>query len=228
MQNIINEKPTADLHGRLLHTVDFMDNRDIKNKIVLDIGCGYGWCELNLLKRGVKKIFATEVSLQDLDTIKKSLRHPNVVYEVANVVNLPFPDKSIDTVLCWEVIEHIPPSTEEQMFSEVYRVLKPGGAFYLSTPFKSWPSMIFDPAWWLIGHRHYSKEQLIEFSQKEKLSIEKYFIKGKLWELIGILNMYFSKWVLRRRPLFESRLNKKIDQEYKLPGFIDIFLKFKK
>ncbi|KKQ91486.1 MAG: hypothetical protein UT17_C0007G0012 [Candidatus Woesebacteria bacterium GW2011_GWB1_39_10] len=228
MKNIIQEKPTNDLHGRLLHTIKFIDNKDIKNKIVLDIGCGYGWCELNLLKRGVKKIYATEVTSEDLDTIKKNIKHPKVVYQVANATNLPFPDKSVDTVLCWEVIEHIPVGTEKQLFSEVHRILKPYGSFYLSTPYKSWPSMVFDPAWWLIGHRHYSLKELNQYANSKKMTMSKNTIKGRWWELTGILNMYFSKWILRRNPLFRSMFYKKIDHEYKQPGFIDIFVKFTK
>lgn len=228
MKNIIQEKPTNDLHGRLFHTTKFIDDKDLIDRTILDIGCGYGWCELNLLKRGVKKIFATEVTSEDLDTIKRNIKHPRVVYKVANAISLPFPDKSIDTVLCWEVIEHIPKNTETKLFSEVNRVLKNKGVFYLSTPFKSWPSMIFDPAWWLIGHRHYSQKQLALIANKKKMTLEKYSVRGRWWEIIGILNMYFSKWILRRRSLFENWFYKKIDQEYKQPGFNDIFVKFKK
>lgn len=45
----------------------------------------------------------------------------------------PYPDESFDTVLCGELIEHLP-SDPMHMMSEVNRILKPGGHFVLTTP----------------------------------------------------------------------------------------------
>lgn len=42
MKNILSEKPNEILHGRLLASVNFVDDNDIKNKEILDIGFGYG------------------------------------------------------------------------------------------------------------------------------------------------------------------------------------------
>ena len=54
-------------------------------------------------------------------------------------------------------------------------------------------------------------------------------MRGGWWNLLELLNMYFSKWVLRKPPLFATFLNRKIDDEYKKEnGFMNIFIKFKK
>ncbi len=55
---------------------------------------------------------------------------------VAGAGDLPFPDGSFDTVVMWEVLEHIPPGTEPQAFAEIARVLRPGGRLHLSTPMR--------------------------------------------------------------------------------------------
>lgn len=225
MRNILAEKPSADLHGRLKFSLDFVGNPDIKNKVVLDIGCGYGWYELNFINRGVKKVYATEVSEDDLTTIKKNIHNKRVVFGVADAIKLPFSKNSLDTVVSWEVLEHIPENTEEQMFAEVARVLKPGGAFYLSTPFNSWPSKLFDPAWWLIKHRHYSLEDLRKLAKGAHLKVDKVFSKGGFWEILYSLNMYFSKWILRRKPLLQNFFNKNLDLEYKRGGLSTTYLK---
>lgn len=229
MKNLIAEKPTDDLHGRLAYTVSFVENADIKDKIILDIGCGYGWFELNVLSRGVKAVVASELTKSDLETIRKNIVNPKIKYSEANAIDLPFDNETFDTVVCWEVIEHIPKDTEKKMFSEIRRVLKPNGKFYLSTPYNSWPSRIFDPAWWLIGHRHYTEEQLLKFGKKEEFELKKIDIKGRWWEVFGILNMYFSKWVLKRKPILEKIFIENIEKEYhNEDGFVDIFVKFQR
>lgn len=228
MRNLLNEKPTKTLHGRLLASVNFVSDVDLVNKEVLDIGCGYGWCELNFLKRGVNKIVGLEISENDLIPAKENVRNDRVDFKVASGVNLPFENKSFDTVVAWEVIEHIPKNTETFMFKEVYRVLKLGGCFYLSTPHKSVLTNILDPAWWLIGHRHYSLKNLIKFAQNNNFEILESKVVGSWWTLFSIIDLYISKWILRRNKLFNNFLNKKEDEEFFSKGFTNVFIKLKK
>jgi len=229
MKNIIEEKPTDPLHGRTLYNTKFMDDSDIKNKIVLDIGCGFGWFELNALQREVAHITGTEISKEDLETARRYIENDKIDFNVGNAINLPFKDQSFDTVVSWEVIEHIPKQTEDKMFKEINRVLKNDGVFYLSTPYNSFFSKVFDPAWWLIGHRHYSKENLISLSESNGFIIEKFVSNGGWWEIIGIMNLYIAKWIFRRRSFFKKFINKMQDVEYrKKKGFTNVFLKLRK
>lgn len=223
MKNIINEKPGVDLNGRLGYTVNFVRTEDIKRKEVLDIGCGYGWCELFFLNEGVKSIVASEITSSDLGTIKANIKDKRVKFKIASAIRLPFPNRTFDTVVAWEVLEHIPKGTENLMFSEVYRVLKPNGVFYLSTPYKSLVSVVFDPAWWLIGHRHYSKGDIFKFCKGTGFKVRRISIKGGIWEAIGLLNFYFSKWLLRRKPLLSNLFADHINKEYKSEGCIGLF-----
>lgn len=229
MKNILNDKPTETLNGRLIANVNFVDNKDVIDKNILDVGCGYGWCELNFVSRGAKKVTGIEITSEDLETAVKNIKKKNIAFKVGSAIDLPFKANTFDTVVCWEVIEHIPKETEMKMFSEVYRVLKPGGIFYLSTPYNNFFSNIGDPAWWLIGHRHYSLKQLEYFAKQNKFTIKSHEIKGKLWSILSILNMYVSKWIFRMRPFWTQYIQRKDNEEYKIKdGFVNIFVKFKK
>jgi len=228
MKNILNEKPGNKLNGRLKFSVKLVKDEDVKNKQILDIGCGFGWFELNALNRGVKQISGIEISAEDLKTAK-TIKDKRAIFKVGGALELPFNDNYFDTVVAWEVIEHIPKNTEDKMFKEVQRVLKKNGKFYLSTPYSSFFSTITDPAWWLIGHRHYSRDKLVVLSKKRNLKVKEVYIKGRYWNLLEQLNMYFSKWVLRRRPLLENLFKKKENEEYKgRNGFMNIFVKYEK
>jgi len=229
MKNIINEKPSLELHGRPLYNTVFVDDSDLYCKTILDIGCGYGWFELNALKRGCNKIIGVELAENDLNTAKVNINNKRAEFQVGNAIELPFNDCLFDTVVSWEVIEHIPKNTETKMFNEVNRVLKIGGVFYLSTPLNNFFSNLFDPAWWLIGHRHYKKEKLIKLAKNNGFVVDKVNLNGGCWEILGINDLYLAKWIFRRRPFFETFINRKQDSEYKEKnGFTNIFLKFKK
>ncbi len=229
MKNITDIKPTSKLLGRLVVATEMVREADIKDRDILDIGCGYGWCELNFLKRGAKSIVGTEITEADFATAKKYIDDQRVKFVVGGATQLEFPDKSFDSVVCWEVIEHIPKRTEPQMFAEVNRVLRPGGAFYLSTPFASVLARIFDPAWWVAGHRHYSRAHLEAFGLEHGFEVSQMMVKGRFWTLFSILNMYIAKWIFRRPPFFAEHFSKMEDYEYRHgEGFFNIFVRYQK
>lgn len=229
MKNILNVKPSQRLNARLKFSVGLVNDKDVVDKKVLDIGCGYGWFELNVLKRGVKEITGMEISDLDLETARKNIHDKRAKFVVAGAIKLPFPDNYFDTVVSWEVIEHIPKGTEPKMFHEVYRVLKKKGAFYLSTPYSSIPSVVLDPAFWLVGHRHYSKDKLTRLGTHEKFIIKEIQVLGKWWNISNILNMYISKWIFRRKPFLQDFFSKKEQMEYQQKnGFQGIFVKYEK
>lgn len=231
MKNILNEVPGRVLSGRLLASVQFVDDYDVKDKTVLDIGCGYGWCEINFLGRGAAKVVGVEVSEKDLETIRSNISNDRLELKASSATSLPFEANSFDSIVSWEVVEHIPKGTEGLMLAEVARVLRPGGAFYLSTPHRSFFTNLLDPAWWLVGHRHYSSKQLEEFANDTAiLRVESVKIRGGWWSLVNILNLYISKWIFRRKPFLESFLNEMENAEYanEDAGFSNIFMKFRK
>lgn len=228
MKNILDEKPDAKIEGRLRESLLFVNDADVKNKTVLDIGCGYGWCELNFLRKGVKKIVGIEITEADLATVKKSIHDKRAAFKVSGAIDLPFADNSFDTVVCWEVIEHIPKNTEQVMFQEIRRVLKKNGVLYLSTPYNNFFCKVLDPAWWLIGHRHYSKGSLESYGRENGFQVNKTVVKGGWWAILGLLYFYFAKWLFRQST--ESGLiARKSDEEYKKnDGIFDIFVKYTK
>jgi SAM-dependent methyltransferase len=55
------------------------------------------------------------------------------LFNAAERDRFPYPDAHFDTVLCCELIEHLP-SDPMHMMAEVNRILKPGGHLVLTTP----------------------------------------------------------------------------------------------
>jgi SAM-dependent methyltransferase len=83
---------------------------------ILDLGCGYGAYSLALLKEG-RSCVGCDVNLQYVKTAAAS-----GLPAVVALDPLPFPDKSFDTVLLFEVIEHVPPI--EAILKEAFRIAR--------------------------------------------------------------------------------------------------------
>jgi 2-polyprenyl-3-methyl-5-hydroxy-6-metoxy-1,4-benzoquinol methylase len=98
---------------------------------VLFVGCGRGE-ELGIVD---SRAAAIDWSLTGLVEARKHRSEPRV--SQADACHLPFPSHAFDTVICSEVIEHIP--AVEMAIAEMARVLEPDGRLVLSTPnYWSW------------------------------------------------------------------------------------------
>lgn len=96
---------------------------------ILDAGCGTG-LNLRHLPPG-----STGVDINPRNVALVQRRLPNHRVVQGDVEALPFADGSFGTVLCTEVIEHIPdPSAALKEFA---RVLRPGGVLVGSVPARS-------------------------------------------------------------------------------------------
>lgn len=106
----------------------------IKNKTVLDLGCGSGYGSRRLLDYKCKSVVAIDIEPKIINFAKKNFPHKNLTFKVANATKLPFKDNSFDVVVSFEVIEHI--KDYNTYTNEVLRVLRPHGKFIFSTPNK--------------------------------------------------------------------------------------------
>jgi len=56
----------------------------------------------------------------------------------ADICELPFENESVDEIVAYQVIEHVAYNKAEQMFDEMYRVLKKGGTMITECPDIEW------------------------------------------------------------------------------------------
>ena len=106
---------------------DFMYERipeKIRNMEVLEIATGPGLLAKHVAP-AAKKMIATDYSDGMIAQAKKGDCPANLAFEVADAMNLPYPDHSFDAVLIANALHIIP--DPEKALREIARVLRPGG-----------------------------------------------------------------------------------------------------
>lgn len=102
-----------------------------------DVGCGTGRLEPYLASKGMSP---RGIDLSP-DMIRVARRdHPGFDFDIADLRELPFGDASLAGVVCWYSLMYLAPSDRPAAFSELARVVKPGG--YLVTAFKAGDSRV--------------------------------------------------------------------------------------
>jgi SAM-dependent methyltransferase len=229
MRNVLDDSPETNVHGHARYVRSFVDRADLAGKDVLDVGCGFGWFELIALEEGARSVVGVEPTEDDLATARRHITDERVEFAVAGAGDLPFEDASFDTIVMWEVLEHLPKHSEPVAFRELARVLRPGGRLYLSTPHASLVARVTDPAWWLAGHRHYAREAVGAFARGAGLEVEQLELKGGPWQIVHMWNLYAAKWLFRRRPFGEERSLARLDREWDEPtGFAHVLMRCRK
>ena len=123
---------------------------------VLDVGCGSSRIILDL-----PHAVGMDVSLRKLRWL--SARHDRIVG--GSCTALPVRAEAFDTVICSEVIEHLP--DDPAVLGELGRVLRPGGILVLGTPdYGRW-------LWWVIEWVYgkvlpgaYAEEHITHFTRR--------------------------------------------------------------
>jgi 2-polyprenyl-3-methyl-5-hydroxy-6-metoxy-1,4-benzoquinol methylase len=105
------------------------NNLSLKNKKILDIGC-YDGTFLSLINNE-NELYGIEAS--DYGCNKSKKRGINVLQFFFNDEDrISFNDNFFDLIIAGEIIEHI--YDTDFFLEEIYRLLKPGGCFLISTP----------------------------------------------------------------------------------------------
>lgn len=130
---------TQAAHERRLALLDGLPIGDLSDSVVADFGVGsWGFaCVYPRLQhcREAIGLDISAVALAESQRVSDSGSFPygrNVRYLVSRGDRLPLEDETVDVLFAGESIEHV--DHTEAFFDEVYRVLKPGGRFVLTTP----------------------------------------------------------------------------------------------
>lgn len=105
--------------------------RFVGGKRVLDIACGEGYGSAALQKTGAANVIGVDVSESTCAHVRNKY---GLDAKPGTAEQIPLPANSIDVVVSFETIEHVP--NPGRFLDECVRVLAPGGRLVISTPNK--------------------------------------------------------------------------------------------
>jgi ubiquinone/menaquinone biosynthesis C-methylase UbiE len=102
---------------------------------ILELGCGTGglwWENVSRVPEGWQ-VLLSDLSPGMVQEARRNLRDGwgRFEFEVIDALWIPFEDESFDAVIANHMLYHVP--DRARAFSEIRRVLRPGGRFYAST-----------------------------------------------------------------------------------------------
>lgn len=103
----------------------------IKDKIVLDLGCGTGKFMQKFYKE-TTKYYGLDLSNEQLNIAKGKVKSNNVNFICCSAENIPLPNNSIDVIIStWVLGTILEIDRRNKVFEEMKRVLKKDGSIYL-------------------------------------------------------------------------------------------------
>lgn len=118
--------PESDIYNRLLQLDD---------ALILELGCGNAIHTREIAGGGTRR----RVTALEVDEIAHGNNLqiddlPNVSFALAGAEDIPLADATVDVVLMFKSLHHVPVEQMDAAMQEIRRVLKPGGLAYISEP----------------------------------------------------------------------------------------------
>ncbi len=143
------------IHQRLLKA--YVLAADLVKGNLLEVGCGEG--------RGIDWLLPKVNSYTAIDKIEPVIeglkrKYPQATFYSGNIPPLSvFPDNSFDSIVSFQVIEHI--ADDKLFLTEIHRILKPGGVALLTTPNR--PMSLSRNPWHI---REYTAQELTNLAKQ--------------------------------------------------------------
>lgn len=174
-ENFNNE---AAYYGHLMHLATYNFSLDfVKNKNILDFGCGSGYGSKIMSKKALS-VIGVDISNNAIEYAKKNYSAENLTFLNINQINSLEFQKKFDVVTSFQVIEHV--SNEKKYIETILRLLKPNGVFLVSTPNKDIRLYKHIQKPWNIFHvKEYNEGELTKLMKQYFINVEMLNISAK-------------------------------------------------
>lgn len=124
----VGEKSRQTKARQIKRLIEVHLGANTKNLSLLDYGSSIGTIT-NYLATYYKRVVGVDVDVNAITKAKSTYKKSNLTFKVIHDERVPYKDKTFDVVVANQVYNCV--DNQKLMFSEIYRVLKPGGICFL-------------------------------------------------------------------------------------------------
>jgi len=169
----------------------------IKGKRILDVGCWTGEFLNFLTEELPSESFGIDIDGPWIVEARTNVPSAKFI-SVSSLNEIPKKyDSYFGLITFLETIEHLPKNQEVNTFNALSKLLSKGGEIIFSTP-AAGLSALLDPAWFLVGHRHYRFHTLTRILSSSELQVKEVYYFGNFWTSIDTIFLYITKHILRK------------------------------
>lgn len=138
---------------------------DLKNKRVLDLGCGYGWHCIYAMEQGAASAVGVDISPKMLEVARSKTQFEQVEYICSAIEDMEVSAESFDLALSSLAFHYV--ADFDVVLKKVHHCLKQGGSFVFS---------VEHPIFTAYGTQEWYRDQNGEILH---FPVDKYFHEGK-------------------------------------------------
>ncbi|MAZ66607.1 MAG: methyltransferase type 11 [Kangiellaceae bacterium] len=151
--------------------------------VMAELCCGTGEA-ITLFQGKFDLAIGIDISINMLETAKSNLERNTHAFMQGDATELPIRSNTVDSVVMLGGIHHVP--DRKRLFSEIHRILKPGGRFYYREPVSDFI------VWRLIRAVIYRLSPMLEHDSERPLLfketvpvLEEVGLKSRVWKTYG-------------------------------------------
>lgn len=117
--------------------VKFIKKKGLLKGEVLDYGCGAGHLLEQMSNAGTARFYGSDFSADSIEETRKKTAGRYNIQQLLLIDGLPtaFKNKQFDLITLIETIEHLQDEALHETMQELFRILKPNGKIFITTPF---------------------------------------------------------------------------------------------
>ncbi len=188
----------------ILETLRSSIGHGVESGSWLDVGCGSGGIARSLSDH-VEKITGIDPNpWPQWEAISKERSNLHFLTGSFDEIQLPFPEKFFDVIICNQVYEHV--ADPRLLLLNIHRTLKSGGHCYFAGPNLLWP--IEPHVYWPFVHwlpRGLAKSTMRALGSRKSDDLDAWSMH--YWKLTKLIDLSGLRWRIALRERFSSERN---------------------